>query len=126
RAVPGRSEPWGVSRSDSAVPGRSERWGVWGAISGPPISSGPARGVRAQERARPTSRLGGRVLAHHALPRLQGARVVAQAGVREADSQERVGGLGRGRRHLDHPLELEERLAIVALKVIRLTDPVLG
>src|SRR5882762_2444150 len=30
-----------TSRGATAPPGRDERWGVWGAMSGPPISSGP-------------------------------------------------------------------------------------
>jgi hypothetical protein len=39
--------PWGttalaISRSATAEPGRDERWGAWGAMSGPPISTGRA------------------------------------------------------------------------------------
>ena len=31
--MPGRSERWGVWRSDPATPGRSERWGVCSEMS---------------------------------------------------------------------------------------------
>ena len=50
--------------------------------------------------------------------------LVAKVALAEADLQQRVAGLGRARRALEHLLELDHRLAVVALHVVRLADPV--
>src|SRR5215510_16093672 len=85
----------------------------------------PARGgVRSQEGPRQPRRVGFWILANNSLPGLLGAGRVAQARVTESDLHERV-------RHLAlsvfrHLLELDQRLAVVALRPVRLADPVLG
>src|SRR5688572_17082422 len=79
----------------------------------------------AEKRAGPAGRVAARVLANDALPRGRCRRRLAQVRVAEADSQERVGRRRRRGRHLHHPLELDQRLRVVALHVVRLADPVL-
>src|SRR5438067_3906089 len=91
----------------------------------PRIRLGASRRVLAQERARFPGRLAGRILADHALPHHLRARVVAKVRVREPDPQQRVGRTPRRRRHLDDAPKLFERVPIVALHVVRLSDPVL-
>src|SRR4029453_17065720 len=81
-------------------------------------------GVRSQEGPRQPRRVRFWILANDSLPRLLGARRIAQARVTESDLHERVRRLARS--VFRHLLELDQRLAIVALRPVRLADPVLS
>src|SRR5215813_11918221 len=83
----------------------------------------PGGGVRREQRLGHPGRFRLGVLVDDALPRLLRALDVAQTEIAEADLQLRVGRLRRPM--VEHLLELDQRLAIVALRPVRLTDPVL-
>src|SRR5256712_9838624 len=90
----------------------------------PPRVLASSRGVRAKERPRRAGRLRLRVVSRHALPCLPRPIRIAQVQVAQADLHE---GLGRlPVTELEDLLKLDQRLPVVVLHVVRLTDPVLG
>src|SRR3989442_1321899 len=90
----------------------------------PPRVLASSRGVRAKERPRRAGRLRLRVVSRHALPCLPRPIRIAQVQVAQADLHE---GLGRlSVTELEDLLKLDQRLPVVVLHVVRLTDPVLG
>src|SRR5206468_1832567 len=83
----------------------------------------PRGGVGRDQRSSHRGRLGLRIFADDALPRLLRARQVGETEMAEPDLQERVGRLPWT--VLEHLLELGERLTVIALRPVRFPDPVL-